>query len=1167
MDFYAYNSFDAAVEAFQRLALVFGHTDYLGGILPFAIAGVLIAALAMLTVGLIRGQGISLQRVWLPAIVGSIVMTVGVLKTSTIHVYDPVRNEYEPVGDVPDLIIMAAAIPNLVERQVVEIVDATSAYPYGDFAGGISFDVIYRSVTEPVDVDDYHVSQSVNQYIKDCAGIALTSAGYPTSRNQIKRDTVDLLAELAAMRSLSVFTLVFTPSDKNGLAVTCRDAFDDYIGPALNDPLVFEQAKLALCSRVGLNTSRPASAVKCDQLLASAMDLGFSVTAGSGLQYFRNIYLAQSMSSVMQSSNPDLTTKSLANRKLVAGGLGAGAVTGEWLSPIRGAVLAVALGMLPLVLLFVMTPLIWSVLGITAGLMIWLSLWGVADAITHQIAIDKAISYFAAPKLNDWKMGLDAIYMAPDASTKAMAAIGSIRGAGVGIASFITMALFGLSVGGMAMMAKARVSDVEHAGRESGIEGHTPEGQAQRKRELAAAQATETDFAMHGAGGVARAQIYQQSAATATGVATADHLRTNVGGGTLAGAVGTMGAINAGQTVGRADAIENLASAAAGRSVGPDGAYDYAQTIARADQAMAAGHSIKAGEIMQSAAHDGTVESGALHYSAIRAYDQYAETENEGRLAALIQDEHEGWTGNRPSYQEAFEELQRIKHSNSEGTINATAGDAQTMVTAHQLGTHGFKAEMMTRAGMAADIQNARGGSIDDGYEGLSQMEHASKAGAIDAVDGNPSRMRGMFEVDTTRTVAQNEALRHTAAQLGVSVDQISYGSGVFESANRSGEMAAANALPLETQVAAAEFSRLSSVTSNAERDALVAQMGEMGGQSREEMLKTFGSVEAARDYASANTMVMVAKKNGLGVQDVAIDQYGGGGFNVAINGPEDWERLQTTVGSSRFGENAGDILAQNDYQGQARVEYDPQTGTPLHTTVRSGSEVSLSESVMVDSGEMYRGNVSVDGGAVADAMNDDVSSAAARLTGQTAFTGLLRDIKNDGMANESAGIGVLQGVTAAYSAYGHLEEGFTEFKTRAFDVGASGSAGVPGASPIRGGVSGSASLGGSSQHREQQEFNVVATAYAEVGKDALSFAETDIRSESPKLEGRSFDDAVLERATEKMKDFHAAAYSKYIDLGRSAVMDGSDDWFQETYDSWVGRSDRKSSDIPDVVN
>ncbi|MGI9328761.1 MAG: conjugal transfer protein TraG N-terminal domain-containing protein, partial [Pseudomonadales bacterium] len=929
MDFYAYNSFDTVVQTFQRLALVFGHSDYAGGILAFAGAGVLIAALSMLTVGLIRGQGITLQRVFLPAIVGSIIMTVGLFKTSTIHIYDPVRNEYEPVGDVPDLIIMAASIPNLVERQVVEIVDATSAYPYADFAGGISFDIIFRAITESIDVDDYHVSQSVNQYLKDCSGIALTSAGYPTDRNQIKRDTVDLLSELEAMKSDAVFTLVFTPSDKNGAAVTCRDAFEGYIGPALNDPVVFDQAKLAVCARVGLNTARPASAAKCDSLMASAMDLGFGVTTGTGLQFFRNIYLAQSMSAVLQSSDPDLTAKSLANRKLITGGLGASSVTGEWLSPVRGAALAVALGMLPFVLLFVMTPLVWSVLGITAGLMIWLSLWGVADAIVHQIAIDKAMSYFTAPKLNDWKMGLDAIYMAPDASTKALAAIGSIRGAGVGIASFITMALFGLSVGGFAMMARSRVDAVEQTGRDGGIESQTPEGQAQRKRELAGAQATETDFAMHGAGGVAHAQVFQQTAATSTGMATADQLQANVGGGTLAGAVGTMGAINAGQTVGRTDAIENLASAAAGSQVNSEGAFDYAQTIARADQAMAAGQSMKAAEIMQGAARDGTVESGALHYSAIRAYDQYAETENEGRLAALIQEEHEGWTGNRPSYQEAFEELQRIKNSNTEGTINATAGDAQTMVTAHQLGTHGFKAEMMTRAGMAADIQSARGGSIDDGYEGLSQMEHASKAGAIDAVDGNPSRMRSMFEIDTTKTIAQNEALRDTSAQLGVSVDQIAYGSGIIEAANRSGDTAAANALPLETQVAAAEYSRLSSVTSNAERNDIVTQMGETGGKSREEMLQTFGSVEAARDYAAANTMVMVAQNNALDVQDVAIDQYGGGGFNVAINGQEDWEKLQASVGSSRFGENAGSILEQNQFQGQARVEYDPQTGTP----------------------------------------------------------------------------------------------------------------------------------------------------------------------------------------------------------------------------------------------
>jgi conjugal transfer mating pair stabilization protein TraG len=36
--------------------------------------------------------------------------------TGTVHVYDRVRNAYQPVGGVPNLIVLVAGVTNLMER-------------------------------------------------------------------------------------------------------------------------------------------------------------------------------------------------------------------------------------------------------------------------------------------------------------------------------------------------------------------------------------------------------------------------------------------------------------------------------------------------------------------------------------------------------------------------------------------------------------------------------------------------------------------------------------------------------------------------------------------------------------------------------------------------------------------------------------------------------------------------------------------------------------------------------------------------------------------------------------------------------------------------------------------------------------------------------------------
>src|SRR5690606_41671681 len=71
----------------------------------------------------------------------------------------PVRNAYEAVADVPDLIVLLAGVTNKAERAVQRIVDASAAHPYENEAGGVSFELLLNATTDRTFSSNYYRSE------------------------------------------------------------------------------------------------------------------------------------------------------------------------------------------------------------------------------------------------------------------------------------------------------------------------------------------------------------------------------------------------------------------------------------------------------------------------------------------------------------------------------------------------------------------------------------------------------------------------------------------------------------------------------------------------------------------------------------------------------------------------------------------------------------------------------------------------------------------------------------------------------------------------------------------------------------------------------------------------------------------------------------------------
>ena len=226
LDYYTYNGFTETVNAFERVALVFNDNEYIYLIFIAVVLGIVFGSLVIgaRTLGNF-GHGNTLS--WILMVFLGVALFKGlVIPKGTVHVYDPVRNAYQPVGDVPDLVIIIAGGMNKIERVVVELVDNASAYPYGDSAGGINFQLLLNAMTDySGGLDDYYLVKSVKRYYGDCSQMALIQSSYNFDLNQLRSGTNNLMTLLAELRSPADFTEVYSATDKGGITVSCEEAW------------------------------------------------------------------------------------------------------------------------------------------------------------------------------------------------------------------------------------------------------------------------------------------------------------------------------------------------------------------------------------------------------------------------------------------------------------------------------------------------------------------------------------------------------------------------------------------------------------------------------------------------------------------------------------------------------------------------------------------------------------------------------------------------------------------------------------------------------------------------------------------------------------------------------------------------------------------------------
>jgi hypothetical protein len=476
MEYYTYNGFGAVVQAFQKIALIFSDNGYRALFFTVTTLGIFIAGAAAYF-QLLKGARFSpLSWAW-PVGLGICLYLGLMVPTGNITIYDPVLNRFQTIGRIPDGIVVVAGTLNRIERGLVDII-STSGTPqsFQDYAGGIGFDMLLKASAGHLKIRDQYIDESLKRYTKDCLFFELQRPGTSLSVNDITSSSTDFMTQYAQAANPAVFTVWYSESERTGTTLSCSDAWTNLQG-YFSDPLNMGDTIRYACANAGFNADNARELTKCTEIISNYSSYveggAFTIPAPN---FMRQVYMAEVLNDMLLDANPDLAVKGLASRSIMTGGLGMGIVANEWLPVARAVITAVAIGLIPILAIFIPTPLAGKVLGLISGMFIWLTAWGVTDAITHGIATDYAYGVFEYVRQN--ALGFAAVMNMPDASLKALSMFGLIRTSGIMLATVITGILVRFGGHALAMMAGTISGTVQSQGTQAGSQAATPEGGA-----------------------------------------------------------------------------------------------------------------------------------------------------------------------------------------------------------------------------------------------------------------------------------------------------------------------------------------------------------------------------------------------------------------------------------------------------------------------------------------------------------------------------------------------------------------------------------------------------------------------------------------------------------------------------------------------------------------
>ncbi len=470
MEYYTYGGFNPITQAFTKIALIFSDSGYQGLLFVILVLGLIAGVSAWLARAATGARVIPL--VWaVPVLFGAVLYLALFVPKGNITVYDPVLNRFQTIGQVPDAVVFTAGFLNKIERGMVDIID-TAASPdaqYATTAGGIGFKAL-ESVKGSAPKNNY-ARTSMIRYVKDCVTFELLRPGTALSLDDLRNNTSDFLVDLSSAVNPAVYTVYYDSVHPEGTTVTCTDAWNS-LQPIYANPNNYDEAIKKVCSKAYFDPANAVELNTCKTLLTSTLNFTTG-TATTPEKIIQQRQIAEILYNFYFQDDYETSMLMESNRKITSTGIGIGLTMNEWIPIIRAIMTAIAIGVIPFLVLFLFTPVVGKAISVMFGFFVFLTTWGITDAVIHGAAMDYAS--YAFEDMRQSNLGVYAMAAFPTISIKLLSMFGVIRSAGIMLASFFSMMLIRFGGHALAMLAGNLSRIVQSAGAQAG-QLLTPEG-------------------------------------------------------------------------------------------------------------------------------------------------------------------------------------------------------------------------------------------------------------------------------------------------------------------------------------------------------------------------------------------------------------------------------------------------------------------------------------------------------------------------------------------------------------------------------------------------------------------------------------------------------------------------------------------------------------------
>ncbi len=535
MEYYTYGGFEQIVGAFSKMALIFSDSGFGAAVFVAMVVGILFGGIA-LVMRAVGGRFSTLS--WgVPLMAGYLVYAAMIVPQGTLWIYDPVANRNQAVGGIPDGIVFIAGAMNEIEQFVVNTIYTTSTDPmsYQNMAGGRAFNLMYDVAQAggiPIDAD---VAASLKQYTNDCVLFELQRPGTTLTVNGLATST-DFTTQFALAASPAVYTVEY-PGDTTA---SCKDAWNVLLSK-LTNAATFTNAVNAACANAGYDATNAQELAQCTDILAGVVNTLAGGTSYATSDIFKQMLIGQTMNDVLLDASPSLAMTVLASRNTGSSLVGAGMAANEWLPVFKAVMTAVAITLIPFLVIFLPTPLAKKALYLICGLFVYITAWGVIDAIIHSMAMNYAVTTLSGI-ITQGQLGMLSLNFFSTGPAQVLAVMGGMRWGGMVLAGAVSAAFVGAGGSVLGQMMASSTGIAQRAGSSAGTTVGTPEGLARQLSSTETAPVTIANAAKYRYADRVNAGMAQKFGTTESGMELVDAFG-------LGGASGIYRQMNTGKAV------------------------------------------------------------------------------------------------------------------------------------------------------------------------------------------------------------------------------------------------------------------------------------------------------------------------------------------------------------------------------------------------------------------------------------------------------------------------------------------------------------------------------------------------------------------------------------------------------------------------------------------